>query len=334
MSGESIAYHLRQNKHVNRQLFAELLSHTNSVNPVKDALYISFGGVYFEDFKLIHQIFGTKRLLSIEKEDWVVERQQHNKPYGCIKCRKLSSGELVRDIVEIRKKFGKRQMICWLDFADASKRRTQLEEVGALTKHMHEYDILRVTMNVNPATLSEPIARETMAERDQRRLEALRDKLSDKVPREIELSDVTREGFALLGKEMIAHEVQKALASSQGLIFQPLGSYSYADSQHTMLTVTGVFLQAANTRSYISRTRLRDFEFAGLNWELQHINVPLLSQREKLALDQKFVSGKTAAQMASTLRFRVDKKPDVSKEMLASYFDFHRYYPHFHRIHY
>lgn len=334
MSGEAVAYHLRQNKHVDRQLFVELLSHTNRVNPVKDALYISFGGVYFEDFKLIHQVFGTKRLLSIEKEDWVVERQRRNKPYGCITCRKLVSSELVRNLVEIRRRFGKRQMICWLDYSDASKRRAQLDEVSALTSRVLEYDILRVTMNVNPATLGDQMAGETKDDRDRRRFENLREKFADKVPRGIELSDVTQEGFANLGKEMIRNEIQKALSSSPDLFFQPLGSYSYADSNHTMLTVTGIFLREKSIQSYISRARLKDFEFAGLNWELMHINVPLLSHREKLALDQKFVSGRTSAQIASKLKFRVDKKPEVSSDMLASYFDLHRYYPHFHRIQY
>src|ERR1700678_128474 len=132
MSGETVPYHLRQNKHVDRQLFVELLAHASRINPVKDALYISFGGVYFEDFKLIHQVFGTKRLLSIEKEEWIVNRQMHNIPYGCIKCKKMSSREFANDITKIRSRFGNRQMICWLDFADASNRRGQLEDVSLL----------------------------------------------------------------------------------------------------------------------------------------------------------------------------------------------------------
>jgi|CZKF01.1.fsa_nt_gi hypothetical protein len=332
MSGETIPYQLRQNKHVDRQLFVELLSHANRVSPVKDALYISFGGVYFEDFKLIHQVFGNKRLLSIEKEEWVVQRQEHNKPYGCIECRHMDSLELANNIEKIRSEFGKRQMICWLDFAAASNRRGQLDEISLLAKNAREFDILRITMNVNPATLSGQIPGELIKVRDQRRLEKLRVDFADKVTREIGLTDVTKEGFALFGQEMIKHEIQRALSSSPRLYFQPMGSYTYSDSEHTMLTVTGTFLREEEVEDYMLRTRLRDFEFAGLAWELKHINVPLLSHREKLTLDQKFGSGRSLAEMVLSLKFRFDKKPDLSENMMKSYFRFHRYYPHFHRI--
>jgi hypothetical protein len=101
-----------------------------------------------------------------------------------------------------------------------------------------------------------------------------------------------------------------------------------------MLTVTGTFLREENLEDYMLRTRLRDFEFAGLGWELLPINVPLLSQREKLTLDQKFGSDKSLEQVASSLKFQVNKKSDLSEKMLKSYFLFHRYYPHFHRIQY
>lgn len=334
MSGETVPYHLRQNKHVDRQLFIDLMSHANRVTSIQDSLYISFGGVYFEDFKLVHQIFGTQKLLSIEREDWIVERQQHNKPHGCIKCKQMSSRQLVDNLVQIRKRFGKQQVICWLDFAEAAARRGQLEDVGIFAKSAVEYDILRVTMNVNPATLSGQQPGETIDTRDQRRLEELRKKFSDKVPREIELRDVTEKGFPLFGLEMMKHAIQRALSSSQGLFFQPMGSYSYSDSEHTMLTLTGVFLSDEHVEDYLLRTQLRKSEFACLNWELMHINVPLLSQREKLTLDQKFGSCKTVEQVASSLKFRVNKKPELSELMLKSYFTFHRYYPHFHRIQY
>jgi hypothetical protein len=334
MSGETVPYHLRQNKHVDRQLFVELLSLASRVTPVKDALYISFGGVYFEDFKAIHQVFGTNRLLSIEKEEWIVKRQRHNKPYGCIKCMQLTSGEFVNNIDHIRLRFGKRQMICWLDFADPSKRRTQLEEIGVFTKNARELDVLRITMNANPASLSAQIPRETTEVRDQRRLEKMRVDFADMIPREIELADATQKGFPHFVKDMMKHQIQISLLSRPGIFFQPLGSYSYSDSEHTMVTVTGTFLSEEKVEDYILRTRIRDFEFAGLNWELRHINVPLLSQREKLTLDQKFGTHKTSAQVATSLKFQLHKKPETSEDMLKSYFAFHRYYPHFHRIQY
>jgi hypothetical protein len=334
MSGEMVPYHLRQNKHVDRQLFVELLSHVNRVTPIRDALYVSFGGVYFEDFKAIHQVFGTERMLSIEMEEWIVKRQRHNKPYGCIKCKQLTSGELVDNIESVRQRFGRRQMICWLDFADASKRRLQLEEISVLAKSARELDVLRITMNANPANLSTQTPGETIEARDEKRLEKLRADFADFIPREIEGADATKRGFPHFVRDLIKHQLQRSLSSRPGLLFQPLGSYSYADSEHTMVTVTGAFLAEGKVADYISKTKIQDFEFAGLSWELRHINVPLLSQREKLALDQKLRNGKKSARLAASLKLQVDKKRETSANMLKSYFDFHRYYPHFHRIHY
>jgi hypothetical protein len=189
-------------------------------------------------------------------------------------------------------------------------------------------------MNANPASLLSLVPNDTTEVRDQRRFEKLRDDFSDMIPRVIELVDATKKGFPHFVQDMIKHQIQTSLSSTPDLFFQPLGSYSYSDSEHTMVTVTGTFLKIERVNDYISRTRIGDFEFAGLSWELRNINVPLLSQREKLTLDQKFGNRKTSAQVAKSLKFQVSKKPQESEEMLKSYFRFHRYYPHFHRIQY
>jgi len=225
-------------------------------------------------------------------------------------------------------------MICWLDFTAASKRRNQLEEISVFAKDAREFDVLRITMNANPASIAALIPNERVEARDQRRFEKLRDDFGDMIPRAIELVDAKKEGFPRFVQDLMKHQIQRSLSSRPGLLFLPLGSYSYSDSEHTMVTVTGTFLSTEKVDDYISRTRIGDFEFAGLGWELLHINVPFLSQREKLTLDQNFGSRKTPAQVARSLRFRLDKRPELSEEKLKSYFRFHRYYPHFHRIQY
>lgn len=339
MSGEAVPYHLRQNKHVDRQLFIELLSHVDRVTPISKALYISFGGVFFEDFKLVHQVFGTRNLLSIEQLDWVHRRQRHNRPYGCVRCKKMTSRELVNSIDAIR---GARRphIVCWLDFADANKaaRRSQLEDIEIFTKKATHLDVLRVTVNANPASLGAKRPAEEGAETietlDQRRLEKLRNEFGDKLKREVDPADVSREGFPRCCIEMIKNAIHSGLKTSPDLMFQPLGAFTYADSQHTMLTLTGVFLSEKAADNFLRQTRIKKCEFASLTWQPIHINVPLLSLREKLLLDKAFGGRKGAAEVAADLGFQFDAKPEVSESMLGSYFQFHRYYPHFHRIHY
>lgn len=333
MSGEAVPYHLRQNKHVDRQLFVEILSHVNRSIPIAKAFYVSFGGVYFEDFKLIHQIFGAKKLLSVEKHQWVLDRQKHNRPYGCIRCKLMTSRQLVNSINEIREQY-RGPLVCWLDFAEAAKRRGQLEDVEILSKSVRDGDVLRVTMNANPASLGAQFPGESNDECDARRLVQLKDSFSDKVTRDAEIADVSRQGFPNFCLEMIRRSIHVGLKSNPALVFQPLGSYTYADSDHTMLTVTGIFLNHKRVDEFLKRSQLKEFELAGLEWQTLHINVPLLSQREKLTLDQKFGTRQSPSQVAAKLKFQVDQKSEVSVEMLKSYFTFHRYYPHFHRIQY
>jgi hypothetical protein len=332
MSGEAVAYHLRQNKHVDRQLFIEILSYVNRYEPIGKALYVSFGGVYFEDFKLIHNVFGAEKLMSIEEIPWILKRQKHNKPFGCIRCEELKSRKLVTTINDYRSDFGDPTLICWLDFASPD-RRSQLEDVSVLLKNSRAGDVVRVTMNANPGTLGEQREGELATARDARRLASLRDQLGDKLPGEVDEQDLKKGAFPALILRTLELEMLKAMESQPELQFQPLGSYSYADSHHTMLTVTGIVLEARKVREFLQRTRIEEFKFSGLNWELHHINVPLLSQREKLKLDQKYKTA-TPSKISRGLGFQVAKTKLESDEMLRDYFDFHRYYPHFHRIQY
>ena len=38
------------------------------------------GSVYFEDFKAMHERFGTKRMICLEQEEWLHKRQEFNLP--------------------------------------------------------------------------------------------------------------------------------------------------------------------------------------------------------------------------------------------------------------
>ncbi|NEQ97969.1 MAG: hypothetical protein F6K30_14830, partial [Cyanothece sp. SIO2G6] len=88
MSGGSVAYRLRQNKSVDRYAFIELLSKLDKYQgiSIESSIYISFGGYTLEDFKLIHNRFAITRMISLESQIKVLNRQKFNKPHDCIKC--------------------------------------------------------------------------------------------------------------------------------------------------------------------------------------------------------------------------------------------------------
>ncbi len=344
MSGEAVAYHLRQNKHVDRQLFIEVLSHVDRVIPVKNCLYASFGGVYFEDFKLMHTVFGSEKMLSIEEIEWVRVRQEHNCPYGCIRCEKLKSAELIDQLDNWRESFAAPNVICWLDYA-SPKRRAQLEEFRALIGRLEVNDVVKITMNANPATygsFEEEIRKEHSKEenklspqalRENFRLKAMTEDLGDMLPNDLKVGVVSKTGFPSLLLGAIRQVAGRAIAERPGFVFQPLASFSYADSEHTMLTCTGILLKEPDVGAFTTQSGLRDFTFNGLDWNLHPINVPLLSVREKSRLDHQYAKI-TPEDIAAELGFQLDKNPVKSLSMLKDYFRFHRFYPHFHRIQY
>lgn len=345
MSGEAVAYHLRQNKHVERQLFAEVLSHVDRMFPVKDYLYASFGGVYFEDFKLIHNVFGSEKMLSIEQSEWVRNRQEHNVPYGCIRCEKLKSRELIDALDTWREAFNAQNVICWLDYASAGERRLQLEEFRSAISRLEPHDVLKITMNANPESLGEfnkaikvemdrpSNTLNAIQLRSKLRLQKLNSELGDLLPGGVEEQDIVKEQFPALLLNVIRQVASRAISEMPGVVFQPLASFSYADSEHTMLTCTGILLNSAEVEAFTQRSVLLDFPFNGLDWTLQQINVPLLSVREKSTLDHEYAR-KSVGEIAAGLGFQVDESTTKSLAMLESYFRFHRFYPHYHRIQY
>ena len=85
MTGGNVAYHLRPNKYVERHLFAELLAKL-CLNEPMNYTYISMGGAYLEDHRLIHQTLGLKSLFSFEADQEIHKRQLFNQRPFCIKC--------------------------------------------------------------------------------------------------------------------------------------------------------------------------------------------------------------------------------------------------------
>ena len=48
----------------------DLLDRVDLWRRIAGYLYVGFGGIYFEDFKLLHSHFGMRKMLSIENQNW------------------------------------------------------------------------------------------------------------------------------------------------------------------------------------------------------------------------------------------------------------------------
>jgi hypothetical protein len=339
VSGASVAYHLRPNKHVERHLFIDLLDHVDRWNPISSYLYVGFGGIYFEDFKLLHSHFGVDKMLSIENQKWVFERQKFNVPYGCIHPKNLDSSDFIRDVEKFRIKYKVKNILCWLDYATSVELADQLNEIKSVLPNLAANDVFKVTLPANPSILG--TKREGMpdAELFERRLEALRNRLlgTQFLPDGLSADRMTERNYPEVLSETFRRAVAEAMKESPDLVFQPLGSYVYKDTTQ-IATFTGIVLQADRVDDFLGKTSLKEFDLSGPAWELRKIEVPDLSLREKLRLDQVIfkqttMPGKHRPVDIQT-QMRLKFAPDVvdSRRMIENYIRFYRYYPSFHRV--
>lgn len=333
--GAYVPYHVRQNKAIDRQLFIDLLARINRFTPIKNYRYISFGGPFFEDFKLVHSQFGIKRMISIEGSEAVYSRQLFNLPLSCIRPCNTLSGDYINSYTSTT------PTIFWLDYAAPNKLREQIQEFQSLLSKSNELDIVRITLNANPGVLSPEVMirengkRETTEERNTRRFEVLKHRLGDFLP-----SDVTSEnmvvrfypGILLRALEFATNSIMEGRRLKEGLYFQPLAAYVYSDHMHPMLTLTGILINKNQRRDFFQKSEIKKWEHATNSWhEFLPINVPALTAREKLFVDSWLPTrkGKT---IQKKLNFLFAETAEESLDVIENYRRYYRYYPNFQRV--
>lgn len=327
MSGATVAYNLRRNKHVERQLFMEILSRLSRWLDLNRYLYIGFGGVYFEEFKLLHMRFGIEKMISLEQEEWMLPRQKLNVPYGCIEPIHLPSSKLVLNIDEYRAMDGVSNLLIWLDYVSPRDTPDQLTEIRSLIPKLASGDVLKVSLSLHTRWLDGGPSRNKLANR----LENVLSKFGSAYLGEgVTVDDVTDEGIPSLYIRAFRRKVAEGLAENPELEFCPLGCYVYSDGT-PMLTITGVFVDRQMREAYETDLSLKELDFISTDWEIHKIAVPDMSLRERLEIDQK-LGGRSAEQIATELPFRFEEDPEESLELIRNYLKLYRYYPNYHRI--
>jgi hypothetical protein len=326
MSGATLSYNLRRNKYVERQLFMELLSRFSRWQDIGEYLYLGFGGVYFEEFKLLHTRFQIQKMISLEREEWMLPRQKLNVPYGCVDVCHGSSSELVIDIEKYRCIAEVTNLLIWLDYVTPSELPTQLSEIRSLISKLENGDILKVTFSLHPGWLNKGLM-----DIHTNRLENLRSQLGSAYLAEgISSADVTNEALPQVYIGALKRKIAEGLAENSTLEFLPLGCYTYNDST-PMLTVTGALINRELQSAFEARLDLVKLDFTSPGWEIHQIDVPDMSLRERLEIDQK-LTGETAEEIAIKLPFRFEEDPEESVKLLRNYLKLYRFYPHYHRI--
>lgn len=339
MSGGYLPYHLRHNKAIERNVFIDLLSR---IKGIRDYQYIGFGGPFLEDFRLIHFHLGIKNMTCVEMDEEVHKRQDFNSPIGCITLLHKRSGEFITEFTFTG------NSIIWLDYASSRALGEQLSEVHTVIQKLNTYDIIKVTLNANPNTLlDESILKSRINDKDkpevkeeetdkfyEERLAVLQERAGLYLPTTINREEITQGGYPSVLCRALRNAIQRGLSNIPDQVFQPLTSFIYSDSNHQMLTFTGIILpnKEAKKNEFFEYTKISDWKFRNLTGETSLlIDIPELSIKERFEID-RLLPGASTQKIHEKLKFFIAENEDKSKMKIDNYILYYRQYPYFSKI--
>jgi hypothetical protein len=320
--GASIPYHLRQNKAIDRNLFIDLLVRIGRYVNISDYEYISFGGPFLEDFKLVHGSLRISKMISIEVDENTTRRQAFNKPISCVALRHQSSQAFL-DTHEFE-----HPTIIWFDYSKPELG-VQLAEVNRLLTMLKHGDVFRFTLNASPAVLGTP-ADKTQDLREYR-VAKIRDELAEYAPAKIEPDDLITRNYPTLLLKASSAACKQSMSGSSDLVIQPLTAFVYTDGQQ-MLTVTGVVLKKTAVAEFNRKTRLKHWPFASLDWSsVTSISVPQLSVKERLRVET-LLPENAADAILQDLGYFVGEDSEEGLALMESFARYYRMYPWYSRV--
>lgn len=331
MSGGNVTYQLRPNKHVERLLFVELVEKIIAYKPSSFA-YVSMGGPQLEDHKLFHQALGITDLFSFEEDDTVFRRQKFNQRPSCVTC----IAKTITDFVDNFETFidenalMDKTLISWLDYA-SPERREQLIEFETLLGKLSINDVVKITLNANPATLGEAQKGEIQEELLLRRFENLREQIGEYLPTNATSDDMIGRRLPAILSGAIEIAAEKGTSKDRRLTPVLLSQFSYQDSFHTMLTATVRLTIKSEEDNFLDYLKNK-WEYLPKSWgDVRHVNIPALSAKERLEIDSKLPTSDFDA-LHNALPFRLHTDDQKSLDMLKEYARHYRRYPSYFQV--
>lgn len=326
MSGGSLAYQLRPNKAVDRNLLIDLLNKLNRVINISDYSYFGFGGPFLEDFKLMHAHLRIGKMTSIEANNDVHLRQKFNSPLSCIRFVNKSSGDFIES-----ESFDDPSIV-WLDYTDPASIGEQLKEINYLVSKLGNGDILKVTLNSNPSALGGKQTQEK--DLQEVRLEILESRLNEYFPSGTQPEMLTHARFGKVIFKALELAIKRGMDGKRKEYFQLLSAFLYKDGGHEMLSATGILLEDKQEKvdSFFAGTRLHNWPLGLFEWaEPKVINVPELSVKERIHIDNLLPQHDCEA-IKNSLGYRIDGDDEEMMSLIENYINYYRSYPLFSKV--
>lgn len=330
--GNTIAYHLRHNKAVERNLFIDLLTKVNNCRNISDYVYVGFGGPFLEDFKIMHTALKIKKMLSLELVDNTHKRQRFNMPVACVDIGKQpqTSGDFLTNYT-----FKKRTShIVWLDYTEPTQINEQLNEVQSLCSKLNPYDIVKVTLNAHSETLGKDNTLPSSTDPREYRAGKLQEILGDFAPYPIQAKHAGSKVYPTTLLHTLKKAMNMGISSRHDILIQPLSSFFYADGQ-AMLTATAIVLKNDDKliQRFFKKSRLLSWPFLDMVWvKPRNINIPIMSLKERLLIESKLPNG-TPEQIIEAMGFYLAEDEPETTAQLKTFIEYQRAIPWFSKVH-
>ena len=280
-------YRLRPNKGAERRMLIEAFRRLNFFEPVKNYCYVGFGSTTFVDFILMHRALNITDMISIEKRTDYRARFDFNKPFDCVRMEYGVSGEILPQL-----SWDKR-VIVWLD-NDGRLTDSVLQDVSYMASLVCSGSVLIVTVNAggykSPWKKNvKEITKILLKKFKQDSGLALPPGIEGKNLQGIEMAKTCR--HLIEGKIGITLRDRNGLCSSENqTLYRPLFNFVYQDGVQ-MLTAGGIFYQVKD-EGILAQCQFEDLGFTtAQDDELYHINLPLMTTRERHYIEQRLPAG-------------------------------------------
>lgn len=328
MKNDHGSYRLRHNKAVERLAFVELLSRISrhQACDIRSYSYIGLGGPSLEDFRILHAVFAMEGMLSLERSEDTVRRQEFNRPHTVVDCKLQEVGSFVDEFER------EGPTLVWLDYASPDEIASQIADFHVLLSKLDYYDICKITLNANPAALVRGHYKEKAEELHERRYKYFRDLLGEYFPSgRVEPRFMTNAGFPSVLTWSLEAAAHSAMEHSPGRRFFPLTAFRYADGQQ-MVTLTGIVLEPGTETDFLEKTSLADWPLLAADWIApKAIRVPELTMRERLKIESMLPTT-GPDDIARALGFSITDREEDSMDALRSYAELYRHVPFFSEI--
>ncbi|WP_369834375.1 O-methyltransferase [Cronobacter dublinensis] len=329
--GNSIPYHLRHNKAVERNLFIDLLNKINNCRNISDYIYVGFGGPFLEDFKIIHSALKIKKMISLELVENTHKRQKFNMPVACVDIG--DQPKSASDFITSHSFSKRKRHIVWLDYTQPSELNEQLNEVQSLCSKLNPYDIIKVTVNAHSETLGKDNSMQVSDDPREFRAARLAEIIGNFAPYPIQPIHAGSKVYPKTLLHILKKAMNMGISNRPEVIIQPLSAFYYADGQG-MLTATAIVLNNNDNviNRFFRKSRLFSWPFLDKVWEKpRNINVPTMSLKERLLIESQLPNA-TPGEIIETMGFFLSEDEPQTRTQLTTFIEYQRAIPWFSKV--